>query len=141
MAPENEFLPTYGSAIVGLVTSPCEAPAMSLQRIRFTVRSMMVAVAAMAVAIEGWQLLMWSRTYSWMASQASASEAAYTQAISEGRDVGGCLPDPPGQPPPSPSRVAQMRRWAAHYGRVKRMYRYAATHPWIAPPAYKALTK
>jgi len=98
------------------------------------VRRMMVSVAVVAVAIQAWQLSLWSLNYRSLAEEASGFEAAYRRAIAEGRDVNfGCFPDPPGQPSPTPARVAKMRKWASYYSLLKRKYENAASHPWIPP--------
>jgi hypothetical protein len=104
---------------------------MKLPRVRFTVRRMTVAVAIAAVVIETWQLWMWSCVYHHFAEQASASETEFRQAIVERREIRGCLRPPPGEPPPSATRLAKLKEWETHYSLLKRKYQYASSHPWV----------
>jgi hypothetical protein len=104
-------------------------------RLQFTVRRMMVAVATLATLLGGGRegLELWRRStiYRDMANFYSSSAAELLEAADERREVRGCLAPMPNEPPPSPDRIARMRRSSVYFADKAKEYRKAAARPWL----------
>jgi hypothetical protein len=107
---------------------------MRRSRVRFTIRGMMVAVAIFGLlmggglgAFELWMRWLWVHG---MAESCRGMEAELRQAVMEMRDVRGCLGSSATEPPPTPTRLAQMLASAEHCAQLGRKYRRAESRPW-----------
>jgi hypothetical protein len=96
---------------------------------------MMVAVATLATLLGGGRegLELWRRStiYRDMANFYSSSAAELLEAADERREVRGCLAPMPNEPPPSPDRIARMRRSSVYFADKAKEYRKAAARPWL----------
>jgi hypothetical protein len=110
-----------------LTVKPLEALAMRLPRVRFTVRRMMVVVAAVAILLSGELMrrrrapclgrLAWlaGREKAWGADDPSWEREVASPYLKGGKQMG----------------VAEA---LVEIARQKRKYEYAASHPWLPIP-------
>jgi len=78
----------------------------------------------------------------WMLRQSYLHEALFNARnasvlqyyADRGQEIPGCIFSPIGEPPPTPERIAQMRRMAAYCSRQHEKYERAARYPWLSVP-------
>jgi hypothetical protein len=96
---------------------------MRLPRVRFTVRRMMVAVAVIAILIEGVSLWQRAALYRWKVRHHAMMERSSVIAVVEG---------------PKAADNAELARlsevWSTYHAAMKQKYEYAVTRPWIYVP-------
>jgi hypothetical protein len=107
---------------------------MRRSRLQFTLRGMMVTVAVAGLLMgtglgtfELWLRWLWvhgrSVSYSLMADE-------LRQAVLEKREVRGCVGPSATEPPPTPTRLAQMQSSAERCTQIARKCRDAESSPW-----------
>jgi hypothetical protein len=123
---------------------PVEAAAMRTSRGRFTVRTLMVAVAIVAVicggAIEVPRLWILRQQYLSFAEKYRYWETRLNGAVGIRQEITYYSMRLPRGPEPSPARLAKMKAEASYYARLRAKYERAARLPWLpvapdpAPP-------
>jgi hypothetical protein len=124
--------------------NPTEAHLMRLPRVRFTVRRMMLAVAIVAVVLEGLIVLGRYRYHRDRAARVARTAVALRRMIAKlppgQKALRTDLDDEDGSPAVLATPEA-CEKFLAHLDRVVRKHEYAARHPWLPiepdPPAPK----
>ena len=101
---------------------------MRVPRVRFTVRTLMVLVAVVAIILGGMILRQRAASYRQRAAQFGWVATGLRQSAASG-NAAFLHPTPTG--PGTPMTQAMSLRWAEYYAGLRAKYEHAALYPWL----------